>query len=51
VIYEWDIKKAEENLALVAVQGPRTNVGYRFAQLLRQWLIEEEPRHLTQPAS
>jgi hypothetical protein len=33
------------------VQGPRKNVGYRFAQLLRQWLIEEEPRHFTQPAS
>jgi hypothetical protein len=33
------------------VQGLRKNVGHRFAQLLRQRLIEEEPRHFTQQAS
>jgi len=32
------------------VQGTRKNVRQPFAQLLRQWLIEEEPSHLTRRA-
>ena len=32
------------------VEGARKDIGQRLAQLLRQRLIEEEPRHLTRRA-